>query len=219
MIIRELTGALKVSKLRKCPYCGKSNRMDSETAYFDEVKNRLFCTELEREHHAARGSLQAQERRANKFIADKRSGKRPPKKKRTQAELMKDESFWHAKVANECHSYVKERDVDEACISCQQLTAYQWDAGHFKSQAGFPAMKYNTFNIYKQCRRCNARAGNINGGKVFRKGYVSGLISRHGTARLLYLEAEHKLKRYSTAELKRLFEFFKYRRKQLRGKL
>jgi Zn finger protein HypA/HybF involved in hydrogenase expression len=204
---------------RKCPYCEKFNRIDSGGVLFDISKNRLFCNDEEWREYSIKGSLKTQERKANKFIADKKAGKKPAKKKRTKIELMHDKKFWHDKVAKECHSYIKERDVDMACISCQQTNAYQWDAGHFKTRAGFPQLKYNTFNIFKQCRRCNSRSGNINGGKGFGRGYVWGLMNRCGTARIEYLERDHKAKHYSAHDLKRLFGWFKYRREQLRKKL
>ena len=131
---------------------------------------------------------------------------------------MQDRKFWINKVEKECHLYILERDKHMPCISCQSSDGYQWDAGHFKTRAGFPQLRFNTFNIAKQCRRCNSRSGNINGGKGFGKGYISGLIERHGLGRIEYLEREHDAKHYKVYELERLFKWFRYRRNQIKNR-
>lgn len=53
------------------------------------------------------------------------------------------------------HAYIRKRDVNKNCISCQTLWNDTFQAGHFYSANSFNTLKYNLDNIHGQCKRCN----------------------------------------------------------------
>jgi len=200
---------------KRCSWCRTKLDHDCEDTRYGPVY--VYCSyQCQGDHAIAIRDKQIAKRkeREDKGLPPKRV-----QKKRTKIELMQDRKFWADKVEKECHSYIVERDAKLPCISCQSSQGYQFDAGHFKTRAGFPELRYNTFNISKQCRRCNSRSGNINGGKGFGRGYVWGLMDRHGIERIHYLERNHPAKHYSTYELERLFKWFRYRRNQIKQRV
>lgn len=70
--------------------------------------------------------------------------------------------------------FVLERDKDYPCISCgRRKSVKKWDAGHF-IDAKVASMRYNLFNVHRQCANCNGFAP-----KAFMiLGYQSGLQYR-----------------------------------------
>ena len=69
-------------------------------------------------------------------------------------------------------------DKDKGCISCDHGWNDKWTrqahAGHRLSVGAFPNLRYNLFNIFKQCSICNSRKGGNE------RGYDDGLIEHYG---------------------------------------
>lgn len=66
--------------------------------------------------------------------------------------------------------YIRLRDYWEPCISCdkskneiEQDQGWKpggcWDAGHFKTRGAKPQLRFILFNVFKQCKSCNAGGG------------------------------------------------------------
>lgn len=51
------------------------------------------------------------------------------------------------------NAYIRKRDSDKYCISCQRAKVEQ--AGHFYSAGHFNQLRYNELNTHGQCVRCN----------------------------------------------------------------
>jgi len=51
--------------------------------------------------------------------------------------------------------YVRIRDKDSNCISCDRPLVGKFDAGHFYSQGGYPSVRFDLVNIWGQCVYCN----------------------------------------------------------------
>ena len=48
------------------------------------------------------------------------------------------------------------------CISCGTKTAFAWHAGHYRTTAAAPQLRFNPDNIWLQCSACNVhKSGNI----------------------------------------------------------
>lgn len=203
-----------LKKRKRCSQCRKKLDHESDSTRYGPIY--VYCSfQCQNDHAVAMRDRMVAKRK------ERETQGLPPKKsqnRRSKIELMKDRKFWMDKVEKECHLYIVERDAHLPCISCQSHEGYQFDAGHFKTRAGFPELRFNTFNIAKQCRRCNSRSGNLNGGKGFGRGYVWGLMDRHGIQRVEYLEAKHKAKHYKVSDLVRLFNWFRYRRNQIKNR-
>jgi hypothetical protein len=65
-------------------------------------------------------------------------------------------SLLKKKVQREVNAYVRLRDTNDPCISCQKFVMMaNVDAGHYISQGSSGALRYNLDNIHKQCVACN----------------------------------------------------------------
>jgi len=53
------------------------------------------------------------------------------------------------------HAYIRKRDINKNCISCNTQYNDTFQAGHFYSANSFISLRYNLDNIHGQCKRCN----------------------------------------------------------------
>lgn len=64
-------------------------------------------------------------------------------------------------VKNVCHKYIRLRDENKPCISCNAPYHSEHQAGHFYKAELFSSIKFHELNINGQCVQCNIRrAGN-----------------------------------------------------------
>ena len=91
---------------------------------------------------------------------------------------------------------VRELDKDKPCISCGKVKVKQWDAGHFYPISTHGYLRFDLFNIYKQCSHCN----NYLGGNLYQ---YSKALKCNGVLEII---EEHKEKynglRFTIPELK-----------------
>ncbi|HDS1113638.1 TPA: recombination protein NinG [Pluralibacter gergoviae] len=81
------------------------------------------------------------------------------------------------------------------CISCGTLTAIAWHAGHYRTTAAAPQLRFNPDNIWLQCSACNVhKSGNI-------EAYRANLVRLIGEERLHALENNNETHRYTREEL------------------
>lgn len=111
------------------------------------------------------------------------------------------------------NAYIRERDKDDPCISCQRQHEGQYHAGHYKSKGAHPELRFEELNCHKQCSACNNYlSGNISN-------YRPNLINKIGQERVEWLEQEHKAKKYTCDELKKIELKYKGKLKKLKGEL
>lgn len=70
--------------------------------------------------------------------------------------------------------WIKFRDANKGCVSCNTTESDIYDAGHFKKAEVFTGLIFDERNVHKQCRKCN-RYLNGNEGE-----YRKRLVSRFG---------------------------------------
>lgn len=81
------------------------------------------------------------------------------------------------------------------CISCGTKTAFAWHAGHYRTTAAAPQLRFNPDNIWLQCSACNVhKSGNI-------EAYRAALVGLIGEERVLALESNNETHRYTREEL------------------
>lgn len=81
------------------------------------------------------------------------------------------------------------------CISCGTKTAFAWHAGHYRTTAAAPQLRFNPDNVWLQCSACNVhKSGNI-------EAYRVALVELIGEDRVLALESNNKTHRYTREEL------------------
>ncbi|EEN2095631.1 recombination protein NinG [Salmonella enterica subsp. enterica serovar Florida] len=81
------------------------------------------------------------------------------------------------------------------CISCGTKTAPVWHAGHYRTTAAAPQLRFTDNNIWLQCPSCNVhKSGNI-------EAYRAALVELIGEASVQELESSNERHRYTSEEL------------------
>ena len=89
-------------------------------------------------------------------------------------EKLKTIGEYKAEARKSFQKWIRLRDSDKSCISCNSSTADVFDGGHFYKAEVYSGLIFNENNCHKQCRKCNRF---MNGNELnFRK----GLIARYG---------------------------------------
>ena len=95
-----------------------------------------------------------------------------------------------------CNKYSRLRDQHEngyRCVTCGH-TEGQMDGGHFLPTSGYSAIRYNTNQIFQQCKRCNR----FNGGMP--KEYRVFMVSKYSEEYVIALEATKNVFRSYSVE-------------------
>ncbi len=113
--------------------------------------------------------------------------------------------YLEAKAQEAINAYVRVRDHEEGCISCDKPATWdgQWQAGHLKTRGANSFLRYSLWNLNKQCSPCNLHAsGNV-------AEHERGIIRRYGIERIEYLHSAPKSRRYDDEYLIRLARIFR----------
>jgi len=133
------------------------------------------------------------------------------RKKQTLAKLkesVKTASEWRIEAQAAFNAYVRYRDRDQPCISCDAsgdhdgLGGY-WDAGHYRSRGAARHLSFHQHNVHRQCSRDNRYlSGNI-------VEYRIRLIDRIGLDRVEALENNNDTVKHDITYLRRIKRVFK----------
>ena len=118
--------------------------------------------------------------------------------KRRKKELSDNDLSHQLKLTQQTfNKMIRLRDSELPCISCQRHHSGQYHAGHYKTTASRPDLRFNENNVHKQCSACNNHlSGNVNEYRVH-------LINKIGLEAVEVLECEPKeRKKYNCDELK-----------------
>lgn len=80
--------------------------------------------------------------------------------------------------------WIRQRDKDLPCISCNNIAAVQYHAGHYLKAELFTGLIFDPDNCHKQCSRCN----DLYSGNELE--YRDGLIHRYGIEFVERLESK-----------------------------
>jgi DNA mismatch repair ATPase MutS len=107
------------------------------------------------------------------------------------------------------NTYIRTRD-GKKCISClYEGEGRQFHCGHYKSQGGNSALRFNELNCSSQCSICNNHlSGNL-------ANYRMNLIKKIGEDAVIELETTKNTKRYSIDELKEIVSTYKTKLKEI----
>ncbi len=123
---------------------------------------------------------------------------------------VKSRSQWRSEAQQAFNAYIRERDKDEPCISCGRFHNGQWHAGHYRTTAAAPELRFNEDNCHKQCAPCN---NHLSGNLI---PYRDRLADKIGYDRLIALEGPTKPKKYTIEELSAIKDAYKQRLKSMR---
>jgi hypothetical protein len=156
---------------------------------------------------------QAQEKQ-RKSIAqrNRREIKVRKEKLKSRAEHMRE-------AQTEFNAFIRLRDAHLPCISCDSIatdegliTGSRWDAGHYRSVGACPELRFEPFNVHRQCVRCNR---NLSGNAVE---YRIRLMTRIGAEKLAWLEGPHEARKYTIEDLKAIKAEYRAKTRELKGK-
>lgn len=119
------------------------------------------------------------------------------------------------KAQQEVNKYVRLRDIHLPCISCGHdfSKGRQAHAGHFIPVSKSSLLRFDLFNIHKQCNICN---DHLSGNLI---PYKDNLIKKIGIDKVEWLESNQRaLKSWSNEELKEIIKEFKIKNKQILNK-
>lgn len=154
---------------------------------------------------AKQKAMQAAERRRKETERDKKD------KLKIRRLAVKPRSYWIKQAQQAVNAYIRERDRDKPCISCGTFSAAQWDAGHYRTTAAAPQLRFNEHNIWKQCQVCNQhKSGNL-------VPYRAELIRRIGIEQVEAIESNHDRHRWTVEECRSIRAEYQQKLKELKA--
>ena len=129
------------------------------------------------------------------------------KEKKERKENLKTNSDYVRELQIVFNKFIRLRDKNEGCISCEKPLNTKFDAGHFYSTGSYPELRFNDFG---QCVFCNQhKHGNL-------IEYGERLHTRIGLVKILRLKELINIpKKYTIEELKGLKVMYRLKIKQL----
>ena len=109
------------------------------------------------------------------------------------------------------NAWIRQRDAGQPCISCGTTADVQYCAGHYRTTAATPELRFEPLNVHLQCNRnCNmGKSGNL-------LGYRPRLIEKIGLAAVEWLEGPHEPKKYKIDDLKALTAHYRELTRELK---
>jgi hypothetical protein len=105
--------------------------------------------------------------------------------------------------------FIRTRDANYPCISCNRWHTGQYHAGHYRSVGSAPHLRFNELNCHRQCSVCN---NHLSGNQLE---YRRGLIAKLGIKAVEQLEADQEPKHYTIEEIQAIKVKYKVLTKQL----
>lgn len=145
--------------------------------------------------------------KSNNLRAKKHVQKEQRQQEVKKREENRSKSYYEGKLQTEINHIVRLIDSDKGCISCEHgwkaNFTRQAQAGHRISRGSNATLKFNVFNIYKQCTICNK---DLHGNE---RNYDKGILSHYGQETLDLIQgltAKYPSLHLSIAELKSAIE-------------
>jgi hypothetical protein len=148
----------------------------------------------------------ANQDKARKALADvgRRDIKVRKEKLKSRADHLKD-------TQKAFNAWIRERDAGQPCISCGTTADVQYCAGHYRTTAACPELRFDPLNVHLQCNRnCNmGKSGNL-------LGYRPRLLQKIGAEKLAWVEGPHEPKRYTVDGLKAMTAAYREKTRELK---
>lgn len=178
------------NKKKSCRYCKEYVDVDSGI----QVRAGFFCSD----DHMIKFAIAKTEKQ-------RKTEQNRVKFQRKRTFVDNDRSKQLAFAQKAFNEFIRLRDKDQPCISCGTKADVQYCAGHFRTRGGAPQLRFNQFNVHKQCNKhCNLElSGNIGE-------YRLNLIKKIGLEKVEWIEAQNKALNLSVQDI-RAIKFY-YRR-------
>lgn len=177
----------KPIKPKACKHCGKE--------FMPRATTQVVCSILCASKLVTTKKIEAIQKAERKADKEKR-------------EALKSRKAWLSDAQAMFNKFIRIRDERRPCISCGALEA-TWDAGHYRTVAAAPQLRFHEDNCHKQCVHCNQyKSGNI---VAMRK----GMIERIGASRVEALEDDNSVRRWTIDEAKAIKEQYRSKIKEI----
>ena len=142
--------------------------------------------------------------------SEKKRKKEWSREKKKRKEALKTNSDYVKELQVIFNKFIRLRDKDKGCISCNKPLNTKFDAGHFYSTGSYPELRFNEMNVHGQCVHCNQhKRGNL-------IEYQDGLEQRYSYGTIATLKALRNVPRkYTIIELKELKIYYRKEIKSL----
>ena len=176
-------------KQKKCRYC--------ETLFYPIRTTAIVCS-----YECAQ------------LLAKEKSEKQKDKEWKQRKAKMKSDlmslSDWLKIAQTHFNTYIRERDKNNVCISCQKPPLKK-NAGHFFNANNHYNVRFDEDNVHLQCEHCNTF---LSGNLIF---YRENLINKIGIKSFEALENKARITRkFSISEVKEIIETYKAKIKMLK---
>jgi len=135
------------------------------------------------------------------------------KERKNQADrkmAVKTRSEWLKEAQAAFNAYIRERDKQSACISCQRHHTGQYHAGHYLSVGAHIELRFCEINCHKQCAPCN---NHLSGNPI---NYRINLVKKIGLDKVEWLEGAHELQKLTIEQIKEVKAMYKRKLKELK---
>ena len=132
------------------------------------------------------------------------------KETKSKKEAIKSRAQWLREAQKEFNAYIRLRDADKPCISCQRHHQGQYHAGHYRSVGACPELRFNELNVWKQCAPCNNYlSGNIGE-------YRINLVKLVGIKSVEWLEGRREPSKLTIEQIKEIKDCYKLKQNELK---
>ena len=148
----------------------------------------------------------------NNRVDAQNAEKRRKRALRLRKEGLRSKSEWAKLAQKEFNGFIRLRDEDLPCISCNRHHTGQYHAGHYRTVGGQgSALRFNEIGCHKQCMPCNShKSGNISE-------YRIGLIKKIGIELVEWLEKDHpRTKAWTVEELQAIRKYYREAQKAMK---
>lgn len=184
----------------RCPHC--KGKMEQGVRIHPE------CIDAYAEAEEAKAKRKAEKQARAAAKVERAETRRRKEAIKTLPKLKKE-------AEREFNAFIRARDADQPCISCgapppdlSGLHAGR-DAGHYRSVGSAAHLRYHEDNVHAQCVHCNQHGA----GRAVE--YRIGLIARIGEARVVALETNNTVCKWSHDELRAIRDTYKQKRKEM----
>lgn len=168
---------------RKCRNC--KIELPKKKDCIERVQEGGFCTIDCMAQHGLKKAKESREKTERRVQRERR-------------EAIKTRSDYAREAQAVFNRFIRLRDDNLPCISCNRNHSGQYHAGHYRTVGGNPELRFEELNCHKQCSVCNNhKSGNI-------VDYRINLRKRISSDKLDWLEGPHEAKKYTVEELKEI---------------
>lgn len=184
------------TRRKRCPCC--------RVMFIPARDGQAVCGEIE--CAIAHGKSEKVQASAKKALAD--VGRRDIK---VRKEALKSRADHLKDTQTAFNAWIRQRDAGQPCISCGTTADVQYCAGHYRTTAAAPELRFEPLNVHLQCNRnCNmGKSGNL-------LGYRPRLIEKIGLEAVEWLEGSHEPKKYTVEQLKAMTADYRAKTRELK---